>query len=102
MGNWRILKTGIYQIKAMCDGCVPAVSRPIRVVSGDPFSLRLLQQPSNSRSGAALGVTPVLEATDVFGNAISDMHGEVFVRLLPGDLHAATAREWIFVTAKCP
>ncbi|KAL8427177.1 hypothetical protein Efla_006804 [Eimeria flavescens] len=91
--NWRITKTGLYHIRAMCDGCVPAVSRPMRVVSGEPVSLRLLQQPRGSRSGECFSVPPVLEAADAFENSIPDLKGEVFIRLIPGIVRYTTARE---------
>ncbi|KAL8449962.1 hypothetical protein Emed_002703 [Eimeria media] len=92
VSNWRILKTGTYQIKAMCDGCAPALSPPMRVVSGEPFSLRLIQQPANSRSGESLSISPVVEATDAFGNLVSDLDGEVFVNMVPGTMGASRAR----------
>ncbi|OEH77832.1 hypothetical protein cyc_01965 [Cyclospora cayetanensis] len=92
VSNWRILKTGLYKVKATCDSCLSAVSRPVRVVCGEPFSLRLIQQPGNSHSGAPLSVNPVVEATDIFGNVIVDLAGHVHVNLLPGRLSASAAR----------
>ncbi|KAL8270980.1 hypothetical protein Esti_005101 [Eimeria stiedai] len=93
VSNWRILKTGVYQIKIMCDGCAPALSPPLHVVSGEPFFLRLLQQPANSRSGEFLSVSPIIEATDAFGNPVLDLDGEVFVSLVPGTIRVSRARE---------
>lgn len=91
--NWRILKTGIYHIKAMCDGCVTAVSNRVEVIGGEPFFLRLLQQPSESSSGAVLSVVPLVEATDFFGNRITDLDGEVYVRLIEGAVQGSAQRE---------